>query len=138
MCVSLQRRSFADRKGTPLMSDFDAWSFRSGGRTGDEAGAITPTTPTFSTEVSVSGIYGVTGRATILDFGPALDTEQCIGGVVVVALLAQHCRLFRQLMEQRLGVLQVGGIEALGEPAVDFSEHRARLGAAALLVEEPR
>ena len=31
-----------------------------------------------------------------------------------------------QLVEQRFGVLQVGGVEALGEPAIDFREHRAR------------
>ena len=33
--------------------------------------------------------------------------------------------LLRQFLEQRLGVLQVGGVEALGEPVVDFGEHRA-------------
>ena len=30
------------------------------------------------------------------------------------------------LVEQRLGVLQIRGVEALGEPVVDFGEHRAR------------
>jgi hypothetical protein len=76
---------------------------------------------------SVSGIYGVAGRATILDFGHALDAEQCVGGVVVVALRAQHRGLSRQFVEHRLRVLQVGGVEALGEPAVDFGELRPRL-----------
>jgi len=38
--------------------------------------------------------------------------------------------LYAQLLEQRLGVLQVGGVELLREPVVDFSEHRARLVAA--------
>jgi hypothetical protein len=33
-----------------------------------------------------------------------------------------------QLHQQRLGVLQVGGVEAFGKPAVDLREHRARLG----------
>ena len=47
-------------------------------------------------------------------------------------------RLASQFIEQRLGVLQVGGVEALGEPAVDFGEHRARLVAAALRREQPR
>src|SRR5262249_15774868 len=32
-----------------------------------------------------------------------------------------------QLLEERLGVLQIGGVEALGEPVVDFGEHRAGL-----------
>src|SRR5271155_4828991 len=43
-----------------------------------------------------------------------------------------------QLVEQRLGVLQVGGVEAFGEPVVDVGEHRARLVALALLREQPR
>jgi hypothetical protein len=32
-----------------------------------------------------------------------------------------------QLVEQRLCIFQIGGVEAFGEPAVDFGEHRARL-----------
>ena len=32
-----------------------------------------------------------------------------------------------QLVEQRLGVLQISGVEALGEPAVDWREQVARL-----------
>src|SRR5712664_1982740 len=39
-----------------------------------------------------------------------------------------------QLVEHRFSVLEVGGVEALGEPAVDVAEHRARLVATALLV----
>jgi hypothetical protein len=35
--------------------------------------------------------------------------------------------------KQRLGVFQVGGVKALGEPVVDFGEYRARLLALALL-----
>ena len=42
-------------------------------------------------------------------------------------------RLAVQLIEQRLGVVEVGGVEAVGEPAVDFGEHRARFVAFALL-----
>ena len=41
--------------------------------------------------------------------------------------------LSAQLVEQRLGVFQVGGVEAFGEPVVDFGEHRARLVATTLL-----
>jgi hypothetical protein len=40
-------------------------------------------------------------------------------------VLADSC----QLLEQRLGVLQVGGIETLGEPAVDRRQEIVRLGA---------
>src|SRR6202158_2510269 len=87
---------------------------------------------------SVSGIYGVTGRATILDLAPALHAKQCICGVVVVALRAQHRCLSRQFVEQRLGVLQVGGVEAFSEPAVDLGEHRARFVATAAPREQSR
>ena len=38
--------------------------------------------------------------------------------------------LIVQLIDQDLCVLQIGGIEAFGEPVVDFGEHRARLIAA--------
>ena len=39
----------------------------------------------------------------------------------------------RQLVEQRLCLFQIGGIEALGEPAVDRCEQIARFGPPALL-----
>ncbi len=32
-----------------------------------------------------------------------------------------------QLVQQRLGFLEVGGVEAFGEPAIDFREHGMRL-----------
>jgi hypothetical protein len=32
-----------------------------------------------------------------------------------------------QLVEICLGVFQIGGVEALGEPVIDVGEHRARL-----------
>ena len=38
-----------------------------------------------------------------------------------------NAMLCAQLPQQRLGVLQVGGVEALGEPAVDFRRHRVGL-----------
>lgn len=63
----------------------------------------------------------------ILDISAALRAELCFGGVVVVALCALHRRLSAQFLEQRLAVLQVGGVEALDEPAVDLSQHRACL-----------
>src|SRR5260370_18816969 len=44
-------------------------------------------------------------------------------------------RLRAQLLSQRLRILQVGGVEALSEPAVDFGQHRARLVALALPFE---
>ena len=43
-----------------------------------------------------------------------------------------------QFIEQPLGLLEVGGVEALGEPAVDRGEKAVRLGAPALLPPKPR
>ena len=40
-----------------------------------------------------------------------------------------------KLIHQRLNVLQVGGVEAFGEPVVDVGEHRAGFIALALLRE---
>jgi hypothetical protein len=42
-----------------------------------------------------------------------------------------------QLVQQRLGVLEVGSVEALGEPVVDLGKHRVRLFAMPLFREEP-
>ena len=46
--------------------------------------------------------------------------------------------LFVELVEQGLGVFQVGGIEAFGEPVVDFGQHRARFIEMTLLREQAR
>jgi hypothetical protein len=46
-------------------------------------------------------------------------------------------RLPAQLLEQRLGFFQVGGVEAFGEPAVDFGEHSSRFITLALVREHP-
>jgi len=64
-----------------------------------------------------------------------LHAEQCIRGNIGVPLRARHCCLSRQLLEQRLGVFQIGGGAALGEPAINFRERRTRFVAAILLRE---
>jgi hypothetical protein len=46
--------------------------------------------------------------------------------------------LRRQLLQQRLGVLQIERVEAFGEPAVDRSEQLARLLHFALVTPEGR
>jgi hypothetical protein len=46
-------------------------------------------------------------------------------------------RLSLQICQQRLGLLQVGGVKALGEPAVDRREDLARFVALALLPPQP-
>src|SRR5690348_18140291 len=43
-----------------------------------------------------------------------------------------------QFVEQRLGVFEIGGVETLGEPVIDFREHHTRLVATPLLREQPR
>ena len=43
----------------------------------------------------------------------------------------------RQFVEQRLCLFQIGGVEALGEPAVDRGEEIAGFGAPALLAPQP-
>jgi hypothetical protein len=45
---------------------------------------------------------------------------------------ASSSRSAVQLVEQRFGIPQVGGVETLGKPIVDFGEGRARLVALAL------
>jgi hypothetical protein len=42
-----------------------------------------------------------------------------------------------QLIEQRLGLLQIDGVKALGEPAVDLSEQLVGFGTLALLLPQP-
>ena len=49
-----------------------------------------------------------------------------------------HPGLAGQFVQQRLGLLQVGGIETFGEPVVDFSEHGARLVATISFAQQPR
>ena len=49
--------------------------------------------------------------------------------------LGLHCS--RQLVEQRLSLFQVDGVEAFGEPAIDRREQVARFGVAALVTAEP-
>ena len=43
-----------------------------------------------------------------------------------------------KFVEQRLGLLQIGRIEALGEPAKDWGEQIASLTTLALIAPEPR
>src|SRR5215472_3491514 len=45
-------------------------------------------------------------------------------------------RLSSQLFQQRLGLLQVGGVKALGEPAIDRRQQVVSFGALALLLPQ--
>src|SRR5215472_205995 len=64
-----------------------------------------------------------------LVYGPSMVRVICAGAPYELAV---------QLVEQRLGFFQVGGVEPLREPVVNFCEHRARLVATALFCEQPR
>ena len=44
----------------------------------------------------------------------------------------------RQRVQQCLGLLQVGGVKALGEPAVDRGQQLTRLAALALVLPQAR
>jgi len=48
------------------------------------------------------------------------------------------CSYLFQLVEQRLCVLQVGGVEALGEPTIEVGQHRMRLVSAIGVAQKPR
>ena len=45
--------------------------------------------------------------------------------------------MLAELVEQRLGVFEIGGIEAFGEPAVDGCQQTVRCGPPALLTPQP-
>ena len=48
---------------------------------------------------------------------------------------AHSIELSAEILKQRLGVFQIGGIKTFGEPVVDVREHRAGLVATALFRE---
>src|SRR5215472_12671159 len=47
-----------------------------------------------------------------------------------------HPGLGSQFVQQCLGLLEVGGVEAFGEPVVDFGQHRVRFVAAADIAQQ--
>jgi hypothetical protein len=68
--------------------------------------------------------------------GPLLSAQQSWQRDTDIRGEVRLLRDSRQLVEQRLGVLQVCRIEALVEPAVDRRQELVRLGAPALLGPE--
>jgi hypothetical protein len=61
--------------------------------------------------ISTSGVGARLGKVAFTDTAGGLLGQR------------HQKRLTAQLVEQRLGLFQIGGIEALGEPVVDFGEH---------------
>ena len=93
---------------------------------------------TFTTEVLAGLIRSSALRTQACERGGAFRTELAPFAIVSSALGAAHVPRFAlalaaQLVQQRLGVLQVGGVEALGEPVVDLGEHSGGLVALASL-----
>ena len=73
-------------------------------------------------------------RAPILD---RLDAQRCRQDLNSASSCHQAHKALGQRVEQCLGVFQIGGIETLGEPAVDRREQVVGLGALALLGPQP-
>jgi hypothetical protein len=73
---------------------------------------------------------------------PAIRTEFTPLAIIAAAFRTAHIppneRLRAQLIEQRLGIFQIGQVEAFGEPIVDFAQHRARFIAAVGVAEQAR
>src|SRR5262245_7322170 len=68
----------------------------------------------------------------------ALEAEFGVLRILGRAASTAHLEpALRKLFQQRLRVLQVRSVEALGEPAVDLGEHGASLIAFVLLCEHP-
>jgi len=92
----------------------------------------------FSAELRALWIRDRARRAPQLELGATLGAEHRVHEILGIAFGAPHCGLRTKLVEQRLGLFQVGCVEAFGEPVVDFREHRARFVAFALPREEAR
>ena len=85
--------------------------------------------------LSVSKRVRPTGGRRIRSKGLGINPRSLIRTQKTTNVRNELSGRIAQLLEQRLGVLQVGGVEALGEPTVYVSEHRPRLVAMALFRE---
>src|SRR5262249_11284979 len=59
------------------------------------------------------------------------------GSRCVPSFTSRSNRYIGELRKQRFGILQIGGVEALGEPAVDRRQKLACLGGFALVAPQP-
>jgi hypothetical protein len=73
--------------------------------------------------------------------GSILDRPSCPRRRIVGSVGSSHSHTrissSRQLVEQRLRLLQIGGVEALGEPAVNRRQQVVPLGTAPLFAPQP-
>src|SRR5271154_3258611 len=70
-------------------------------------------------------------------FDPHCSQKAASAGLSVLQF-EQSIILGAQFGEESICVLEVGGVEAFGEPVVDSREHRARPAATTLIVQQPR
>jgi hypothetical protein len=81
------------------------------------------------------------GERNSLSYAPGflVASASSYSNCALAAITVAHSRIqtwSAEFVEQRLGVLQVGRVEALGEPAIDRGEQVVRLGAPSLLGPE--
>jgi hypothetical protein len=83
-------------------------------------------------------VFGLVGRIASAEAQPFLPfPSQRADAKPDIAGYRRHQASAAQFVEQRLGVFQIGGVEALGEPVVDLGEHRAGLVATTSEIEQP-
>lgn len=92
-----------------------------------------------SPRTTSSAASGVPGHFSLESRGAERGRGRACGKTLLRIRLSGEAfgsNLTAQFVEQRFGVLQVGGIEALGKPVVDYCEHRTRLVALASLSQQ--
>src|SRR6516162_1758056 len=91
-----------------------------------EAAEATPSEAPQSSQNLAIGELSAPHLVHRFDSGLPHSGQNFLPDVLSVPHLEQ-CMSVAQFVEQRLGLFQIGGVEALGEPAVDLGEHGARL-----------
>jgi hypothetical protein len=112
--------------GRPLRRDANAANcFRRSRLAAFRGHVLAERTPAITTELRARYVVRITVRITIRQRATH-SAQNFLPGIRSVPHFEQRI-LGSQLVEQRLGVFQVGGIEAFCEPAVDLGEHGALL-----------
>ena len=108
--------SLASVSATRICESFDSFT---------EAAEATPSEAPQSSQNLAVGELSAPHLVHRFDSGLPHSGQNFLPDVLSVPHLEQRMSVI-QLVEQHLGVLQVGGVEALGEPVVDLGERRAR------------
>ena len=91
---------------------------------------------TFLTKLGVQAVGRSACRANQFKPRAASLAELRISGIVACTLRAAHRGLCLQLVEQRLRVFQIGGVEAFGEPVVNLGKLLAGLLATTSITQQ--